>query len=316
MKNNQEVKSDFGKPQLRLVPTEIIRNIARLEEYEKRVESEEAPIFIKVTQRKNKKWFAIFKCQKCGKSFETQINNVLSGNTKSCGCTKGTYHGESKTRLYRMYAHILERCNNKKCKEYKWYGARGIECKFKDYIEFRDFAIQNGYNDTLTVERIDVNGHYEPQNITFIPLKLQARNTRQNVKITYKGLTLCASEWAEILECNADTLTKRKRSGWSDEKTLETLIKGNEKMIDISLVPTEIIEAIKQVRIYGCQKYHDPENWKRVELERYQDAMYRHLLAYIDNPNGLDEESGLPHLWHLACNVAFICELQKEDWGK
>lgn len=312
MEYNQEAKADNGKPQCRLVPTGIIRNIARLEEYEKRVESEEAPIFIKVTQRKNKKWFAIFKCQKCGKSFETQINNVLSGNTKSCGCTKGTYHGESKTRLYRMYAHILERCNNKKCKEYKWYGERGIECKFKDYVEFRDFALQNGYNDTLTVERIDVNGHYEPQNITFIPLKLQARNTRQNVKITYKGLTLCAAEWAEILECNADTLTNRKRSGWSDEKTLETLIKGNEKMIDISLVPTKIIEAIKQVRNYGCRKYHDPDNWKNVEKERYIDAMYRHLLAYIDDNKGVDEESGLPHLWHLACNVAFLCELDKK----
>lgn len=313
---NQEAKADVGKPQCRLVPSDIVKNIARLEEYERRVEFEEAPIFIKITERKNKKWFAIFRCQKCGKEFEAQMNNVLTGNTNSCGCSQGIQHGESKTRLYKMYAHILERCNNKKCKEYKWYGARGIQCKFKDYIEFRDFAIQNGYNDTLTVERKDVNGNYEPNNITFIPLKLQARNTRQNVKITYKGLTLCAAEWAEILECNADTLTKRKRNGWSDKKTLETLIKGNEKMIDISLVPTQIINAIRQVRIYGVKKYKEPENWKNVELERYQDAMYRHLLAYIDNPKGMDEESGLPHLWHLACNVAFICELQKEDWGE
>jgi hypothetical protein len=182
-----------------------------------------------------------------------------------------------------------------------------------NYVEFRDFAIQNGYNDTLTVERKDVNGNYEPNNITFIPSKLQARNTRQNVKITYKGLTLCAAEWAEILECNADTLTKRKRNGWNDDKTLETLINGNEKMIDISLVPTEIIEAIKQVRIYGCQKYGDPNNWKTVEKERYIDAMYRHLLEYVKDNKSIDEESGLPHLWHLACNVAFLCELDKGE---
>ncbi len=194
--NNQDIKADAGKPQLTLVPRQIITNIARLEEYEKRVDLGEAPIFLKVTGRKNKKWCALFKCQKCGKDFEAQLNNVLGGNTNSCGCSQGTHHGESGTRLYRIYRHILERCNNKNCKEYKWYGARGIECKFKDYVEFRDFAIQNGYNDTLTVERKDVNGNYEPNNIIFIPLELQARNTRQNVKITYKGLTLCA--WISI----------------------------------------------------------------------------------------------------------------------
>lgn len=79
-----------------------------------------------------------------------------------------------------------------------------------------------------------------------------------------------------------------------------------------TLVPTEIIRAIAKVREYGCEKYGDPENWRRVEPERYRDAMYRHMLAYIDNPKSVDDESGLPHLWHLACNAAFLIELDSE----
>lgn len=81
----------------------------------------------------------------------------------------------------------------------------------------------------------------------------------------------------------------------------------------LSLVPPEIIRAVARIREYGCEKYGDPDNWRRVEPERYRDAMFRHLLAYIEDPAGVDEESGLPHLWHLACNVAFLCEMEKRQ---
>lgn len=80
----------------------------------------------------------------------------------------------------------------------------------------------------------------------------------------------------------------------------------------LSLVPTEIISCIARVREFGNKKYKDADSWKRVEKERYRDAMFRHLIAYIDNPSGKDDESGLPHLWHLACNVAFLCEMEKD----
>ena len=69
---------------------------------------------------------------------------------------------------------------------------------------------------------------------------------------------------------------------------------------------------VARVREFGDKKYHDTENWKEVEPERFRDAMMRHMCAYLDDPEALDEESGLPHLWHLACNVAFLCELKKE----
>lgn len=91
-------------------------------------------------------------------------------------------------------------------------------------------------------------------------------------------------------------------------------IKADEGKLRLTLVPTELIRAVARIRMYGNQKYPDggPDNWKAVEPERYRDALFRHLLAYLDDPAGVDPESGLPHLWHLITNAAFLCELQKE----
>ena len=66
------------------------------------------------------------------------------------------------------------------------------------------------------------------------------------------------------------------------------------------------------VREYGAKKYGDSDSWKDVEPQRYRDAAFRHFVSYINDPSGVDEESGLPHLWHLACNIAFLCELEKD----
>ena len=81
----------------------------------------------------------------------------------------------------------------------------------------------------------------------------------------------------------------------------------------LTLVPRKIIWAIAKVRMYGNKKYGDPENWRQVEPQRYRDAMMRHMLQYLDDPDGVDEESGLPHLWHLATNCAFLCEMEQDS---
>lgn len=83
--------------------------------------------------------------------------------------------------------------------------------------------------------------------------------------------------------------------------------------IDLTLVPRQIIWDMGEVRRYGVKKYKDPENWRRVSLERYRAALFRHLLAYLDDPKGKDEDSGIEHYKHVACNVAFICELEKDS---
>ena len=81
----------------------------------------------------------------------------------------------------------------------------------------------------------------------------------------------------------------------------------------LTLVPRQILFDIARVREYGTKKYGDPENWRQVDRQRYRDAAFRHFCAYLDDPNGLDEESGLPHLAHLACNIAFLCELERRN---
>lgn len=92
-------------------------------------------------------------------------------------------------------------------------------------------------------------------------------------------------------------------------------VKADAGKLRLTLVPRAIIRAIAVIRMYGNAKYPDggPDNWKKVEIERYRDAAYRHWLAYLDNPKGVDEESKLPHLWHLACNIAFLCEMEDLD---
>ena len=84
---------------------------------------------------------------------------------------------------------------------------------------------------------------------------------------------------------------------------------------ELTLVPRRIIHDICAIRMYGNKKYPEggPDNWKQVEIERYRNAAYRHFLAYLDDPQGKDEESGFPHLWHLACNIAFLCEMEATE---
>lgn len=84
----------------------------------------------------------------------------------------------------------------------------------------------------------------------------------------------------------------------------------------LTLVPTAILTDIAYVRMYGVEKYPEggKDNWKQVSAERYRDAAFRHFIAYLNDPHGLDAESQLPHRWHLECNLAFLAEL--EDGGE
>lgn len=88
-------------------------------------------------------------------------------------------------------------------------------------------------------------------------------------------------------------------------------MKYDEGKPKLTLCPTDIITAVARVREYGVKKYGDSDSWKDVEPQRYRDAAFRHFVSYINDPSGVDEESGLPHLWHLACNIAFLCAMKK-----
>lgn len=108
----------------------------------------------------------------CGKVKKVRADHLKKGETRSCGCLqkdarkRKATHGMSKSRLYNTHNHIKNRCNNIKDKSYKYYGGKGITiCKEWTIFEnFYEWAIRSGYNDTLTIERIDNNGGYNPDN--------------------------------------------------------------------------------------------------------------------------------------------------------
>lgn len=157
---------------------------------------------------KNVAWLC--KCE-CGKEKAVLGSHLKSGATQSCGCllkehtkslTKPT-HGMSESRLYNIYAAMKQRCYNQGIKSFKDYGGRGIEVceEWRNSFEaFYEWAMANGYADNLTLDRIDVNGNYEPTNCRWATRKEQNNNKRNNCKITYKDETHTLAEWIEILK--------------------------------------------------------------------------------------------------------------------
>lgn len=113
--------------------------------------------------------------------------------------------------------------------------------------------------------------------------------------------------------CNGKSIAWEAIANWQEcmEKKTAQGAKADAGKVQLTLCPTEIIKAIARVRMFGTIKYGDRYNWQMVEAQRYRDAAYRHWLAYLADPCGVDDESGLPHLWHLACNIAFLIELEK-----
>ena len=113
-------------------------------------------------------------------------------------------------------------------------------------------------------------------------------------------------------ECLGESLNRYKH--WEPDCDMEETnqgIKADSGKPQLALVPRQILFDIAKVRTFGVKKYGDSDNWKKVEIQRYRDAAFRHFIAYLDDPQGKDEESGLSHLAHLACNIAFLCELEK-----
>lgn len=96
-------------------------------------------------------------------------------------------------------------------------------------------------------------------------------------------------------------------------KDITQFAKSDSGKLPIHMVPMEIVKNIAAIRQYGFEKYNAPNNWVLVEKTRYVDAMLRHIISYLEGEIN-DPESGLPHLWHAACNMSFICEMEKSDW--
>lgn len=171
---------------------------------------------------------AVWKCKcDCGNLTYVRSNNLQSGAVKSCGRTCPLHnhfstHKESKTRLYQEWVGIKARCVYKGSGKYQYYGARGISmCKewAESFEAFADWAKKNGYKDNLTIERLDFNKGYSPQNCKWITKSEQRRNTRNCFFITYQGVTKILDDWCKELNLDYKRTNNRlKKLGWSVER--------------------------------------------------------------------------------------------------
>jgi hypothetical protein len=176
------------------------------------------------------------KCE-CGVTTLRNSNTLRTGHTKSCGClsrealTKRTNlkHGLSKlpngkvNPLYHVWTQIKQRCRNPRDSGFKDYGGRGITffAPWDDFKVFYDWAMSAGYVPGLTIERIDNDRNYEPENCTWISWNQQRKNNRRVIKITYGGRTQILTDWAKELGIKYSTINSRLQKGYSIEKAFQ-----------------------------------------------------------------------------------------------
>lgn len=182
-----------------------------------------------------RKTYWVCKCD-CGKEKSIRSDSLTSKRlpkTESCGCLrlekskvnlkKNHSHKSSKTRLYHTWQGMKSRCYLKNSGCYERYGGRGIivcEDWKNDFSTFKQWALSSGYNDNLTIERIDFNGNYEPSNCTWIPLPEQSNNRRSSIFIEYQGQTMNLKQWSDKLGIKYGTLNSRYKRGYRELKDL------------------------------------------------------------------------------------------------
>ena len=175
------------------------------------------------------------KCD-CGNEKITVAYSLTHGLCTSCGCTRterivnmNYEHGQSNSSLYRRWQHMKDRCYNPNDKRYKNYGRRGIKVcdEWLNYFEnFYNWAINNGYQEGLTIDRIDVNGNYEPSNCRWADMETQSNNRTTNINITYQGQTKTLKQWCDIYNLNYKSAHAKIRY---KNYSFQDVLKENEK---------------------------------------------------------------------------------------
>jgi hypothetical protein len=195
-------------------------------------------------KRSSIKWEC--KCD-CGKDCVVLGSNLITGNTRSCGClglknklASVTHHGLSKHPLHNTWRRIIQRCNNPNNKSYKEYGARGVRiCKEweNDFMSFYNWAISKGWKKGLEIDKDKIakeNGLepllYSPERCSLLTRKENCRYRRNNRLITCRGMTMTLAEFAELVGEKSDIISYRMRHGWSEEDAIFTPFKRRENV--------------------------------------------------------------------------------------
>lgn len=196
---------------------------------------------------KRTKWICI--CD-CGNSSVVLTHQLLSGKTQSCGCKRfeshNKKHGMKHTRIYEIWCGIKKRCYNKNDKNYPKYGGRGISVcnEWKsDFLAFYYWSMSHGYKENLTIDRIDNNGNYEPNNCRWITHAEQQTNRSNNIYIEHNGERKTISKWAKELNFNSKLAYERYKK-----------LKDSNKKIDFDYIfynKSHCIKAVSQYTIDG-----------------------------------------------------------------
>lgn len=196
--------------------------------YGRLVVVERAPDRVQANGRHRIMWLC--KCD-CGNTVEVLGDNLKKGVSRSCGCyrhdtlssSKAT-HGQTETKLYKVWRGIKTRCYNSRSQYFARYGGRGIvmcDAWRDDFVSFCSWAELSGYRDGFTIDRIDNDGIYSPENCRWVDMKAQANNRHSNVLITLGDETHNITEWAGIIGVSPKTLFSRYYSGKSPEDILK-----------------------------------------------------------------------------------------------
>ena len=170
-----------------------------------------------------------FKCKcDCGNECTKSIKALTKAGISSCGCFQKEFntsprinqrsenHLYLKTRLYTIWVDMKRRCFSKNTRAYKWYGLKGIivcdEWKNR-FLNFQKWALENGYDDNMTIDRIDSDKNYEPTNCRWVPFEFQNRNKKNNRKVIFNGIEMCVSEAAKLTGKPYTTLISKLNKG-------------------------------------------------------------------------------------------------------
>lgn len=194
------------------------------------------------TKDGHKTWLCECNCENHVQRYVREYD-LISQKSKSCGCLQKekvkefkTKHGQCNSSLYNIWSEMKQRVKNEKNEHYRDYGGRGIKIcdSWLDFENFYKWAINNGYQKGLSIERKNVNGNYCPENCEWIELKHQQRNKRTSNKIKINKEEKCLAEWCQIYDMPYDTVRARiKLLGWEPEKALIQPIKKLKRKEDL-----------------------------------------------------------------------------------
>ena len=177
-------------------------------------------------------WLCECNCER-GTLREVYRSSLVNGLSTSCGCTRDK-HRTANMRIYGAWANIKARCLLVKNEAYKNYGGRGINICLEwleDYFSFENWALENGYKENLTIDRIDVDGNYEPNNCRWVTMKEQNLNKRNNVYIEFDGERLTCSQWAKKMGIKQSILCYHNNKGDIQEYLTKRKIKLSKQII-------------------------------------------------------------------------------------